>query len=408
MVSRGTLTNMKERPLVLLVAAVQFVNILDFMMIMPLGPDFASALGIATSHIGVLGGAYTLAAAVSGIVGARILDRFDRRTALGLAMLGLIVGTAAGGFSVGLWTLLAARLFAGAFGGPATAVALAIVGDAVPPARRGKAIGTVMAAFSLASIIGVPSGLEAARYFGWRAPFFGVAGLGLVLLLVALRLMPSMRGHLVTGSKAPPAGPIPFDALTRTTLANTACTMIGVFAVVPNISAFLQHNLGMPRDQLGPLYFAGGVVSLIANRAVGGLVDRFGATPMVAAGTLTFAASIYLGFLDPVSVGHLVWVFCLMMVSGTIRGVPMQTLATRVPPPSQRARFMSAQNAVQHLSSAAGAFLASLLLTADPSGRLHGMTYVGLAAIAISLVVPVLSGVVERGVRRREAEAVPS
>lgn len=399
---------MKERTLVLLVAAVQFVNILDFMMIMPLGPDFAAALGIPTSHIGVLGGAYTLAAAVSGIVGSRILDRFDRRTALGVAMIGLVVGTAAGGLSVGLWTLLAARLFAGAFGGPATAVALAIIGDFVPPARRGKAIGTVMAAFSLASILGVPAGLEAARYFGWRAPFFGVALLGVLLLFAAVRLMPSMRAHLVTGSNAPPAGNLPFDRLTRTTLAVTACTMLGVFAVVPNISAFLQHNLGMPREHLGPLYFAGGLASLVANRLVGTLVDRYGATRMVAVGTLTFGASLYLGFLQPVSVGHLVWVFCLMMVSATMRGVPMNTLATRVPPPSQRARFMSAQNAVQHLSSAAGAFLASTLLTADAEGRLQGMTTVAIGAIVLSLVVPILSGIVERGVKKREAEAVPS
>lgn len=184
--------------------------------------------------------------------------------------------------------------------------------------------------------------------------------------------------------------------------------MLGVFAVVPNISAFLQHNLGMPREQLGPLYFAGGVASLVANRVVGTLVDRNGATRMVAVGTVTFSASLYLGFLDPVSVGHLVWVFCLMMVSATMRGVPMNTLATRVPPPSQRARFMSAQNAVQHLSSAAGAFLASMLLTADDSGRLHGMTPVAIGAIALSLVVPVLSGMVERGVKKREGEAVPS
>ena len=52
-----------ERMVVLLVAAVQFVNILDFMMVMPLGPDFAAALGIPTSHIGMIGGSYTLAAA---------------------------------------------------------------------------------------------------------------------------------------------------------------------------------------------------------------------------------------------------------------------------------------------------------------------------------------------------------
>jgi predicted MFS family arabinose efflux permease len=304
--------------------------------------------------------------------------------------------------------MLAARLFAGAFGGPATAVALAIIGDIVPPARRGKAMGTVLAAVSLASILGVPGGVVAARYFGWRAAFVGVAALGVLLMFVAVRVMPPMRDHLGTGSKAPPAGNLPFDRLTRTTLAVTACTMLGVFAVVPNISAFLQHNLGMPREHLGPLYFAGGIASLIANRLVGSLVDRYGATRMVAVGTLSFSASLYFGFLDPVSIGHLVWVFCLMMVSATMRGVPINTLATRVPPAAQRARFMSAQNAVQHLSSAAGAFAASTLLTADDSGRLHGMTEVTVGATAISLVVPVLSGIVERGVKKREAGVVPS
>ena len=34
-----------ERAVILLVAMVQFVNILDFMMVMPMGPDFAAALG---------------------------------------------------------------------------------------------------------------------------------------------------------------------------------------------------------------------------------------------------------------------------------------------------------------------------------------------------------------------------
>src|SRR5688572_22719428 len=82
-----------ERVIVLLVGAVQFVNVLDFMMVMPLGPDFAAALGIATSHIGVVGGSYTLAAAASGLIGSLFLDRFDRRLALGVAMLGLVVGT---------------------------------------------------------------------------------------------------------------------------------------------------------------------------------------------------------------------------------------------------------------------------------------------------------------------------
>ena len=62
-----------ERTIVFCVAAVQFVNILDFMIVMPLGPDFAKALGIPLSHLGYVGGAYTAAACVSGLVGALFL-----------------------------------------------------------------------------------------------------------------------------------------------------------------------------------------------------------------------------------------------------------------------------------------------------------------------------------------------
>jgi predicted MFS family arabinose efflux permease len=402
---------MKERTVVLLVAAVQFVNILDFMMVMPLGPDFAVALGISTSHIGVLGGAYTLAAAIAGVAGASFLDRFDRRSALAVAMLGLVLSTAAGGFAVDLYTLIGARLLAGAFGGPATSLSLAIVADVVPPERRGKAVGTVMTAFSLASILGVPAGLRMAEWLGWRAPFFGVALLGLVLTAAALSLMPSLRGHLdgVRASTRAAAARMPFDQLTRTTLLNTALVMLGVFAIVPNISTFLQRNLGYPRADLDTLYLVGGAASFIANRGVGSLVDRFGATRMVAGGTLVFGCALYFGFLRPVTVDHVIWVFPLLMLSATMRGVPLNTLASRVPPPSQRARFMSAQNAVQHIASSGGALGASALLEADPSGKLYGMERVTAAAILISLFVPLLAAVVERGVREREREraAVP-
>src|SRR5438270_9501136 len=92
----------RELAVVLLVAAVQFVNILDFVMVMPLGPDFAAALGIPSSRLGMIGGSYTAAAAVAGLAGSLFLDRFDRRPALGVAMLGLVAGTAMGGFAGGL------------------------------------------------------------------------------------------------------------------------------------------------------------------------------------------------------------------------------------------------------------------------------------------------------------------
>ena len=391
----------RERTIVFLVAAVQFVNILDFMMVMPLGPDFAKSLGIPTAHIGYIGGAYTVAAAIAGIGGSFFLDRFDRKKALAVTMVGLVAATALGGFAVGLNSLMAARILAGAFGGPATAVALAIVSDVVPPERRGRALGTVMTAFSVASILGVPAGLRLGTLFDWRAPFFAVALLGLAVTVAAMFAMPSLTGHRAR-LRDTPAAPLALDGLALAALTNTAFTMVGVFAIVPNISTFLQHNLGYPRERLDVLYLVGGLATVLASRGIGILVDRVGATRVITLGTLVFVTALYFGFVRPVAVEHVIWVFPLLFLSASLRGVPLNTLATRVPAPAERARFMSAQSAVQHLASTAGAFGAALVLADMPDGRLVGMDHVAIAAIGVALLVPLVTNGVERGVRRRE------
>ena len=147
----SSLAGISERRLLVALALVQFVNVLDFMMVMPLGPDFVQALGIPSSRLGLVAGSYTASAAVSGLVGMLFLDRFDRKKALVVALTGLAFGTLAGGLATGLGSLMVARVLAGAFGGPATALGLAIIADVIPPARRGQALGAVMGAFSVAS-----------------------------------------------------------------------------------------------------------------------------------------------------------------------------------------------------------------------------------------------------------------
>src|ERR1700726_2460329 len=91
-----------ERRVVFLVGAVQFINVLDFTMVMPLGPDFARALAIPASELGKMVAGYGRAAAISGFVGSFFLDRFDRRKVLAVAMFGLVLGTLAGGLATDL------------------------------------------------------------------------------------------------------------------------------------------------------------------------------------------------------------------------------------------------------------------------------------------------------------------
>ncbi len=396
-------THISERALLLLIGGVQFVNVLDFMMVMPLGPDFARSLAIENAHLGYIGGAYTLAAGLAGLLGAALLDRFDRRKALLWALVGLVLGTASGGFAWDMPSLIAARILAGAFGGPAAAIALSIVSDVVPPERRGRALGVVMGAFAIASILGVPAGLELARLGGWPLPFFAVAGLGVVALIAAAWLLPPMIGHLRSGPHAslfPWIGFLRRPPMRLAILASASHMMAG-FTVIPNLSAYVQFNGGYPRERLGLLYLIAGLVSLITMRVGGAAVDRRGATPVAWIGTWIFVAAVAaLGFalgLVPVPV-----LFVGFMTGMTVRAIANGTIATRIPLPQERAGYLSVQSAAQHFACAIGAFLSARMLSDGENGRLEGMPQVSILAMALAFILPIALANAERSVRARE------
>jgi predicted MFS family arabinose efflux permease len=396
-----------ESFIVFLVAAVQFTNILDFVMVMPLGPDFAAGLGIPTSQLGLIGGSYTAAAAVSGLAGSFFLDRFDRRKALAVAMLGLVIGTAAGGLARGLGTLLLARVVAGAFGGPATSLAMSIIADVVPVQRRGTALSRVAMAFSVASVLGVPFALELSRQLGWRVPFFTVAGLGLMVAGAGVAFLPPLTGHLSAG---PARRTTPLEDArvilarpeVRLSYLTTFTVMAGGFIIIPNISAYVQANLGYPREHLWVLYLAGGLASLASMQLVGRLVDRYGSFRIGTVGAVLLAATTVVGFVAYPPGFPVMGLFVGFMVANSFRNIAYNTLASRVPQPQWRARFMSFQSAIQHFASAAGATVSAWILTETPDHKLEHMPVVAAISIALTLCLPPLLLTVERKVRDRE------
>ncbi len=395
---------MTEGTLLLLVAAVQFVNVLDFVMVVPLGPDFASALGIPVSSLGLVTGSYALAAAAAGAAGSAFLDRFDRRSALAVAMAGLVLSTAAAGLATGLPTLLAARLGAGLFGGPATSLSFAIVADAVRPERRGRAMGVVMGAFSVASVLGVPTALWLSQAGGWRAPFLAVAGMGALVVAAALVAMPPMRRHLEPGVAGSRGYAFLRDPAALLSLTATATTMGAVFSIVPNLAAFLQYNAAWPREHLGGLYMAGGILSFAVLRVVGRAVDRIGAPAVAAAGTVVMVGNLAVDFWPRVPLLPGPALFLLFIFANSLRNPALVSLASRVPRPGDRARFQSVQSAVQHLASSGGAMASTALLDTGPGGELTGMHRVALLAGVLSLALPLLLRWVQPRVARRERE----
>lgn len=401
-----------ERKIVALLCAVNFANVLDFMMVMPLGPDFSRALGIPSSHLGWVGGSYTAAASIAGVLGSFFLDRFDRRKALALSILGLSIATLAAGFAYDFSSLLLARIVAGVFGGPAASLAFSIVSDITPVSRRGRAVGAVMSSFSLASIIGVPIGLELARVGSWNTPFFAVGGVMLIMNLMCYQMIPPITGHLKdrdlkTGSIQSTLDLFKKPEVWFSYLAISA-SMFAAFMLIPNFSAYFQFNLGFPRENLGLLYLVGGIASFILMQVSGRMVDRYSATHVGVVATLVLLVTLYGGYYRfPPLFPHFV-IFTGFMAAMSIRGVAVGSLASRVPSSATRARFMSFQSAVQHASSALGAFFSSIILTETASGSLVGMPNLALCSMAASLLIPVAIILVERKVRLKEKQGLPS
>jgi predicted MFS family arabinose efflux permease len=180
--------------------------------------------------------------------------------------------------------------------------------------------------------------------------------------------------------------------------------MLGHFALVPNLATYWQFNLGHPRERLGLLFVAGGLVSFVTMRLAGRLADRLGAAVTIAGGTAAYVAVLLVTFVFPPQPAPALLLFAGFMAVSSFRMVPMQALASRVPEQRERARFMSLQSVVQHLAAATGAFLASGMLRELPGGRLEGMGAVGWTAAAVSLIVPAVMWRAEARVRRREGE----
>ena len=94
------LTPRNERLLLLTLAGIQFSHVLDFMIMMPLGPVLMRAFGIGTHEFGLLVASYSFSAAVSGILAATFIDLFERKRVLltcfgnkGSVMIGRVDGS---------------------------------------------------------------------------------------------------------------------------------------------------------------------------------------------------------------------------------------------------------------------------------------------------------------------------
>jgi MFS transporter, DHA1 family, inner membrane transport protein len=385
------LNPLRERTLLWLLALTQFTVIMDFMVMMPLGPQIMHAFSITPAQFATAVSVYSLCSGLSGLFAATYIDRFDRRRLLQVAYALFAASNLACALAGNFHLLLAARAFAGLTGGVLGSIVMAIVSDVIPVARRGAATGVIMTAFSMAAIGGVPAGVLLGAHFGWSAPFLLLVALSVGVWFAGTRIVPPLTEHL--GEPTPLSRILPqlWSLLTLPrhlkAFALTFTMMAGHMFVIPFISPMLVANHGIAPQQLSWLYMAGGAATFVTSRAVGRLADRYGKRQVFRVMALvSLAPVLFVTHLPAIPFLGLVAFFAFFMVAMSGRMVPMQALLTTVPEPARRGAFLSANSAVQALGMGIGAWAGGLLLANGPNGTITGYGYNGWVATVLTLV----------------------
>lgn len=356
-----------QKMIVALLALTQFTVILDFMVMSPLGDMLMKSMSIKPNQFGLIVSAYAFSAGISGLLTAGFADRFDRKKLLVFFYGGFILGTLCCGFANTYYTMVAARIVTGLFGGVMGSISLAIITDLFDISQRGRVMGFVQMAFGASQVLGIPIGLYLANAWGWEAPFFLVAGVAaIVMALIVFRLQPVIAHLAVQRDKSA------FMHLWHT-LRNrnyrvgftaTALMSVGGFMMMPFGSAFAVNNLHITQEQLPLLFMVTGIGSLFIMPVLGRLSDKIDRFKLFATASLyALVIIIIYTHLAP----HPLWVImCLniLMMAGIMgRMVPFTALTTGIPDMADRGAFMSVNSSLQQIAGGIAAVIAGMIVS---------------------------------------------
>lgn len=230
-------------------------------------PSIALDLGVSLSRAGGLVGLYALALAVGTPVVVLALARWPRKPLLLVLVALFLAGNLLSALSTSYATLLAGRIVTAVAHGSFFAIGATVAARLAPRGQASRAIAVMFAGLTVAMVVGVPLGSLIGNGFGWRLPFFAVAALAAIALIVTARWVPVLPVQV--------AGPVgtQLAALGRPAiLAMMSITIFGFgasFAAFTFITPILTDVTGFPTHTASLLLVVFGAATLVGNMAGG-------------------------------------------------------------------------------------------------------------------------------------------
>lgn len=349
-------------------------------------PGFATDLGVSVPTAGIAISAYALGVVVGAPLITLIGARWPRKQMVVVLAVALVVFNALSAVAPSFLPFVGLRFLSGLPHG-AYFGAAAVLGSAlVPPARRARALATVMLGLTIANIVGVPAATWLGETFGWRSAYWAVTIVALVTVLAVVTLVPNVReagGGSIRGE---------LTALYRPqvwlTLGVIAAGFGGLFAVYSYINPILTNQAGVSATTVPLMLGALGVGMTIGNVAGGRFAER--APRLTIALALVAYAAVLVAFVFAAhdAVAATVGLFALGFVGLSAGPALMGRLIDFAAegPSLAAASFHSAFNVANALGAAlGGVVLASGLGYDAPAAVGAALPLVGLVILAVSV-----------------------
>ncbi|MEV6394532.1 MFS transporter [Streptomyces sp. NPDC051907] len=316
----------------------------------------SESLRVSVSAVGLLVTGYGVTVAVASVPLAHVMRSVPRRHVLTGLLAALVVSSVAASLATSYWLLLVARLLTAL----AQALFWAVMGPVAvglyPPEVRGRVVGALSVAGSLAVVLGVPAGTWLGQHDGWPVPVAALAALGLVSLVTIAVLLPTSHPeeeHSAYGTR-------PDARRFGTVLAAGALSAAGAFAGYTYVVTFLGEVSGFSPSAVSALLVASGAACLAGVGITGVLLDRFPQSALVAAVVMQAVGmlGLYAAGADPVAA-----VVFLVLMGGALGPAFMTTQNAMLQcAPGRTDIALAANSGAYNAGIAAGAALGGLVL----------------------------------------------
>ncbi len=164
---------------------------------LPVLPSMATDLHASASQTQLIITAVLLGMAFGQLVGGPLSDQRGRKGTLIAGLVAFVVTTAASAFAPNIGVLIVIRLLSGLAVALIFVVSRAMVADAYPGDEAARGFALLGAITGITPVLAPLVGGALALVMGWRGIFLVLAGIGVVILIIALAFLPeTMPVHL--------------------------------------------------------------------------------------------------------------------------------------------------------------------------------------------------------------------